>query len=193
MKDEGYTIFLSTPEMYTIRAKFPLTHPFSGMVADFVLARKEVGYIEGTRRPKLELGTLYDDLIRRDFTVNAMAEAEDGTIIDPFYGRLALQHKILDTPTDPEITFMDDPLRMLRAIRFSITKGLDMENRVYNALQRSHFWDKMVEVVSMERVREELTKCFKANTIETLNVLTELGKLDYIFRDGLWLKPTFEK
>ena len=76
MQNENFKIFLSTPEMFTIRAQFPKNHKHQG-VADFVLARKETGYKEGTREPILEIGTLEDDLIRRDFTVNAMAEDSD--------------------------------------------------------------------------------------------------------------------
>ena len=90
-----FTIFLSTPDCFTIRAKFPKDHFHSGLVADFVLARKEVGYVEGTRKPILELGTLEDDLVRRDFTLNAMAKDENGTIIDLFDGIWALENKML--------------------------------------------------------------------------------------------------
>ena len=118
MTENGFEVFLRVPEMYTIRARFPKGDPNEKLVADFVMARKEVGYIEGTRRPKLELGSLEDDLIRRDFTINAMAENEDGDIIDLFGGQDDLRVGILRTPRDPMITFMDDPLRLLRALRF---------------------------------------------------------------------------
>ena len=86
MLERGFEIFLETQDCFTIRAKFPKDHQFSGLVADFVMARKEVGYVEGTRRPILELGTLEDDLLRRDFTLNALAEDIDGNIIDLFGG-----------------------------------------------------------------------------------------------------------
>lgn len=120
LHDNGFTIFLSTPECFTIRSKFPADHKYAGLVADFVLARKEVGYYEGTRRPILEIGTLEDDLRRRDFTVNAMAiDIDDDRLIDPFNGIHHLKVKILKTPVNPEITMMDDPLRLLRALRFS--------------------------------------------------------------------------
>lgn len=192
MKSGGFEIFLSTKDCFTIRAKFPKTHKNAGLVADFVLARKEDGYYPGTRRPILSLGTLHDDLIRRDFTVNAMAEDEDGTLIDPFDGRQALTDKILDTPLDPEITFNDDGLRLLRSIRFSITKGLKMSPRVDAALRNKEYWEKMVSVVSSERIREELIKCFRFDTIKTLSIISELKIEKYLFTGGLWLKPTFE-
>lgn len=194
MIENGYTIFLSTPDCYTIRAKFPINHPNEGMVADFVLARKEVGYYEGTRRPILEIGTLRDDLIRRDFTVNAMAEDEDGKIIDLFGGIMDLNDKLLRTPIDCEITFNDDPLRILRAIRFSITKEFYIPYNMSDIILNYDYENKM-SVVSGERIREELYKCFKHNTLETLKNLSSYTKLsEYIFKNNLlWLKPTFEK
>ena len=91
-------------------------------VADFVMARKEVGYIPNTRTPIVEPGNLYDDLSRRDFTVNALAKDPDtGEIIDYFGGLEDIKKKLLRTPLPP---FDDDPLRILRGIRFSITKRL---------------------------------------------------------------------
>jgi tRNA nucleotidyltransferase/poly(A) polymerase len=193
MKNEGYTIFLSTPECYTIRAKFPENHKFSGMVADFVLARKEVGYYEGTRRPILELGTLEDDLIRRDFTVNAMAEDEDGYVIDLFHGQIDLKRMVLITPKPAIITFNEDPLRIIRAIRFSITKGFSLEYLSYTI--NDFDYESKMGVVSIERIREELLKCFKHDTFATIENLNRFPSLKkYVFKNNLlWLKPTFEK
>ena len=119
LKIEGFEIFLSTPDCFTIRAKFPKDHKYQG-VADFVMARKEVGYIPGTRTPMVVPGSLYDDLERRDFTLNALAKDEDGKIIDFFNGLKHLKSGQLVTPLDCEVTFNDDPLRILRAIRFCI-------------------------------------------------------------------------
>jgi tRNA nucleotidyltransferase/poly(A) polymerase len=193
LEHKEFEIFLSTPDCFTIRAKFPKEHKFAGMVADFVMARKEVGYIEGTRRPILELGTLEDDLIRRDFTVNAMAEDEDGNLIDLFNGQMDLERMILITPLAPKVTFEDDPLRIIRAIRFSITKGFSLSYLDYFIY---HFdYEGKMGVVSIERIREELLKCFKHDTLKTLEILNQNPKLrDYIFKNNiLWLKPTFEK
>ena len=120
--NEGFKIFLETKDCFTIRAMFPKGHQHEGLVADFVMARKEVGYISGTRKPILELGSLEDDMMRRDFTVNAMAKDKNGNIIDLFNGQQHLKWKLLMTPLDPMTTLMDDPLRLLRALRFSITK-----------------------------------------------------------------------
>lgn len=193
MIDQGFTIFLSVPEMFTIRAKFPSDHKFAKLDADFVMARKEVGYVEGTRRPILELGTLEDDLVRRDFTINAMAEDEDGNLIDLFEGQIDLQRMALITPRAPKLTFEDDPLRIIRAIRFSITKGFSLNYLDY-FIYNFDYEGKM-GVVSIERIREELFKCFKHDTLRTLEVLNTIPKLrDYVFKNNiLWLKPTFEK
>ena len=198
MENEGFTIFLSVPEMFTIRAKFPKGHKFEGLDADFVMARKEIGYEEGTRRPVLELGTLEDDLVRRDFTVNAMAEDEDGNVIDLFNGIEDLKFMLLRTPLDPKDTFMDDPLRILRALRFTITKGFTMYVDVWKAIQQPDILHKLTQTVSGERIREEVLKMMAVDTVKSLNLLMDIDKhvpgfLNIVFKDGLWLKPTFEK
>lgn len=194
LREEGFEIFLVTPDCYTIRAKFPEGYKYQG-VADFVMARKEVGYVPGTRTPIVEPGNLYDDLSRRDFTVNAMAKDPDtGEIIDYFGGLEDIKEKLLRTPLPPIVTFDDDPLRILRGIRFSITKRLRVSEDMWQAMKAYDYFDKM-PVVSEERIREELTKCFKCNSSLTLGWLSELTDLrDYIFKNtNLWLKPTNEK
>jgi tRNA nucleotidyltransferase/poly(A) polymerase len=194
LKREGYELFLVTPDCYTIRAKFPKGHKFEGLVADFVMARKEIGYIEGTRKPILKPGTLYDDLIRRDFTVNAIAKDTNGDYIDYFDGMRDLDSMVLRTPLNCRETFDDDPLRILRAIRFSITKGFHITGSMAIVIEGYDYESKM-GVVSVERIREELFKCFKENTLKTISLLNEFPALrDYVFKDNLlWLKPTLEK
>jgi tRNA nucleotidyltransferase/poly(A) polymerase len=198
MTVNDFEIFLSTPDCFTIRAKFPKEHKFAGMVADFVMARKEVGYIEGTRRPILELGTLEDDLVRRDFTVNAMAEDEDGNLIDLFGGEADLSAGILKTPIDARITMMDDPLRILRALRFTITKDFIMDDDIWEAIQQPNILAKLEQTVSGERIREEIFKMMKHDTPRSLRLLVGIddvipGFLKLVFKDGMWLKPTNEK
>jgi poly(A) polymerase len=190
---EKFKIFLITRDCFTIRAKFPDGHKYSG-VADFVMARKEIGYIPGTRTPIVKPGTLYDDLERRDFTLNALAKDENGTIIDYFNGLEDLKLGILRTPLQTEKTFDDDPLRILRCLRFLITKGFTITGNTALVIERYNY-DKKMSVVSTERIREELLKCFKHDTLETLRVLNEFPTLkNHIFKDkGLWLKPTFEQ
>jgi tRNA nucleotidyltransferase/poly(A) polymerase len=193
LKEEKFEIFLVTPDCFTIRAKFPAGHKYSG-VADFVMARKEIGYIPGTRTPIVKPGTLFDDLQRRDFTLNALAKDEDGTIIDFFGGLQALKEKTLITPLPTRETFDDDPLRILRAIRFYITKGFDISSSIYVCIKDYDYETKM-GVVSTERIREELFKCFKHDTLRTIKILEEFPELKrYIFKGNtLWLKPTMEQ
>lgn len=171
LQQEGYEIFLSTPEMFTIRAKFPKIHKNSKLVADFVLARKEIGYEKKSRRPILELGTLKDDMERRDFTVNAMAEDEDGNIIDLFDGQYHLKQKILFTPIDSNKSMMDDPLRLIRALRFAITKGFNIDSCILECFENKDIIEKLTNVVSIERIQSEINKCFKYDTHSTLHML----------------------
>ena len=190
---EKFEIFLETPGCFTIRAKFPDGHKYSG-VADFVMARKEVGYIPGTRTPIVRPGTLYDDLERRDFTLNALAKGDDGKIVDFFGGMEDLKNGILKTPLPCAETFDDDPLRILRAIRFSITKGFTISRDMWFEMYHYNYERKM-GVVSTERIKDELFKCFKHDTMETLKILNTFPNLrNYIFNDTtLWLKPTMEQ
>ena len=192
LQREKFEIFLSTPSCYTVRARFPQGHVHQG-VADFVMARKEVGYVPGTRKPVIKPGTLYDDLERRDFTLNALARGEDGLIVDYFGGLKDLEDRVLKTPLETLTTFNDDPLRILRAIRFSITKGFSIPEEMRQCIYEYDYLTGM-GVVSSERIREELYKCFKSDTLETLLLLNEFPALrDYVFMNtGLWLKPTNE-
>jgi len=80
LKQEGFKIFLKTKDCFTVRAMFPRGHQHEGLVADFVMARKEIGYIENTRQPILELGSFEDDMVRRDFTVNALCKTRRWSI-----------------------------------------------------------------------------------------------------------------
>jgi tRNA nucleotidyltransferase/poly(A) polymerase len=198
MTREGFEIFLSTPDCFTIRAKFPKGSENEKLVADFVMARKEIGYIEGTRKPILVLGTLEDDLIRRDFTLNAMAEDEDGNLIDLFGGKEDLERRLLRTPLPAKQTMMDDPLRIMRALRFKITKGFSIADDIWLAMMQPDILDKLRTTVSPERIREELLKMMKHNTPETIRLLNLVdtrsipGFINLVFERGLWLKPTFE-
>ena len=198
LKTEGFKIFLETKDCFTVRAKFPKGHVNEGLVADFVMARKEVGYIDGTRQPILELGTLEDDLTRRDFTLNALAKDLDGNIIDLFDGQTHLKQKVLITPLEPIKTFMDDPLRMIRALRFSITKGFDIHPTVWDAIFTPGLIDKLSEVVSQERIQGEVTKMMKHDTVKTLRLLSVIDKKDsrlieIMFGGDIWLLPSTKK
>jgi tRNA nucleotidyltransferase/poly(A) polymerase len=163
------------------------------------MARKEVGYMEGTRQPILELGTLADDLVRRDFTLNALAEDIDGNIIDLFGGQEDLKRGLLRTPLPAKMTMMDDPLRIMRALRFKITKGFSIHDDIWMAMMQPDILEKLRTTVSAERIREELFKMLKHDTVATIRLLHLVdaqsipGFLNLVFDRGMWLKPTFEK
>ena len=193
---DNYQIHFDYLETLTIRAKFPKGHKHEGLGADFVICRNEIGYIKGTRKPRVVLGTLLEDLMRRDFTVNAMAESVDGIIIDPFKGQKDLLNRMLRTPLDTAGSFNDDPLRVLRAFRFAITKGLNFSDDIITAIRL--FQADKINVVSTERVRAELEKMFKHNTSLSLRYLRWLEDMNprlfsNLFRDGLWLMPTSKR
>lgn len=192
LKLRGFEIFLVTPDCFTIRARWPIGSTYSG-VADFVLARKEIGYKEGTRSPIVVPGSLLDDLQRRDFTCNAVAKDSNGNYIDPFNGIKDIQARILRTPIKGQVTFEDDPLRILRALRFSVTKGFRITNKLQTIIKNFDYTNKF-GVVSEERIREELFKMLKHDTKESLNMLGYYHELsDYIFNNTkLWFKPTNE-
>lgn len=196
--EAGFTIFLEVPECFTTRAKFPKGHVNENLVADFVMCRKETYPDPQSRKPVVEMGTLYDDLARRDFKVNAMAIDEDGVLIDPFDGALDLKENRLSCVKDAHTSFSEDYLRMLRAIRFAITKKFTMDEDLWSGLQNVDYWYNLKDHVSTERVREEMYKCLKHDTVRTIRILTELDKscgniLYSIFSGELWLKPTMEK
>jgi len=125
---------------------------------EFAGARKEE-YTKGARKPAVTHTSVEEDLSRRDFTVNAMAQKVEktglGDIIDPFLGQKDLKARILKTPLDPDITFFDDPLRMLRAARFAAQLDFDIESATYTAMHENR---KRLSIISKERIQEELMK-----------------------------------
>lgn len=200
LHSEGFEIFLETPSCFTTRARFPQGHEFEGEVADFVMCRKEEYLDANSRVPTVSMGSLLDDLSRRDFTINTIAMDEDGNIIDPFNGIQDIKQRTLRCPIDVTQSFNDDPLRMLRALRFSITKKFFMSHEVERVIKEDlEMWEKFSEVVSSERVREELTKMMKFDSITTMSLLVHFDKtspisiLKRIFRDEMWLMPTTKK
>jgi poly(A) polymerase len=142
----------------------PDDHPGDALELEFVAARTE-SYRSHSRKPEVEAGTLEDDQYRRDFTVNAMAIhlAPDrfGDLIDPFDGRRDLARQTIDTPLDPEETFADDPLRMIRAARFATQLEFRVSDRVFDAMGTTA---ERVEILSQERITEELHKILEADT-----------------------------
>ena len=154
---------------------------FKDIEIEFVGARKE-SYVAHSRNPLVDKGTLKDDQNRRDFTINAMAislnDADYGSLLDPFDGIADLQNKVIRTPLDPDITFSDDPLRMMRAIRFSSQLDFKIEADSLSSISRNA---KRLQIISQERVVDELNKILLSDKPSIgLRLLYETGLLVYI-------------
>ncbi|HHP7238441.1 CCA tRNA nucleotidyltransferase [Longibacter sp.] len=163
------------------------------LVLEFVAARKE-SYRSDSRKPIVEDGTLDDDQHRRDFTINAMAvhltPDRFGEILDPFDGRSDLQRQTIDTPLDPEETFEDDPLRMIRAARFATQLEFRVSDRVFEAMKIKA---DRVDILSQERITTELQKIVAANQPSIgFKILEATGILKHIFPELQELKGVDE-
>lgn len=171
---------------------------------EFVGARKE-SYHENSRNPIVEDGTLNDDLNRRDFTINAMAVKINadgfGEVIDSFDGIGDLERKIIRTPLDPDITFSDDPLRMMRAVRFASQLKFNIHPETFEAIRRNA---ERIRIITKERINTELSKILRSDEPSIgLRLLEQAGILEIIFpqlhalkgietREGRGHKDNFE-
>ncbi|HPD86919.1 MAG TPA: HD domain-containing protein [Proteiniphilum sp.] len=156
---------------------------------EFVGARKE-SYRSDSRKPIVEDGTLEDDQQRRDFTINAMAFCLNnnrfGELLDPFGGMQDLEDLIIRTPLDPDITFSDDPLRMMRAVRFAAQLGFDIHPDSFDAIDRNK---ERISIVSMERITDELNKIILSPKPSVGFILLEkTGLLEILFPEFTALK-----
>ena len=156
---------------------------------EFVGARKE-SYQRNSRKPIIENGTLADDQSRRDFTINALAASlskkDFGNVIDSFNGLDDLQNRIIRTPLEPVITFSDDPLRMIRAIRFASQLGFDIENETFKAISVNA---ERLKIVSIERIIDEFNKIILSPKPSVgIEMLEETGLLAIFFPQLLQLK-----
>src|SRR5690554_2876958 len=165
-----------------------------GIELEFVGARKE-SYSEESRNPAVENGTLEDDQNRRDFTINALAinlsEKKYGELLDPFNGIEDLENKIIRTPLDPDITYSDDPLRMLRAIRFATQLDFIIEDESLQAITRNA---KRIKIISNERIVDEINKILLSKTpSKGFALLLKTGLLQFILPELVALQGIDEK
>lgn len=170
-----------------LKAKGEKTASEEGTVSEeieveFVGARRE-SYSHDSRKPIVEDGTLEDDQQRRDFTINALALCLNadrfGELVDPFDGIWDMEDRIIATPLDPDITFSDDPLRMMRAIRFATQLNFEIEPETFEALQRNR---ERIRIISAERIADELQKIMASDSpARGWELLFQCGLLEIIF------------
>ena len=167
---------------------------YNDLEVEFVGARRE-SYTHDSRKPIVEDGSLQDDQNRRDFTFNALAlclnSARFGELIDPFHGLEAMEQGIIRTPLDPDITFSDDPLRMMRAIRFATQLGFTIEAETFLAIERNK---ERIHIISGERIIDEINKIMRSPKPSVGFVLLEVsGLLAIIFPELQALKGVESK
>ena len=159
---------------------------FKGMEVEFVGARKE-SYSHDSRKPVVEDGTLEDDQNRRDFTINALAVCLNrerfGELVDPFDGVWDMEDRLIRTPLDPDITFSDDPLRMMRCVRFATQLNFYIDEETFEALERNR---ERIKIISRERFADALNKLMIPPTPSTgLAQLARCGLLAPMFPELL--------
>lgn len=170
----GVEIFVETPEFLTIRGRFSKNDPiYPSIPADFVLARKDSKEGDGRRPDYVTPGTLYDDLSRRDFTVNAMAFSSNGELIDPHNGFLDLTDRVLRFVGDPMTRIHEDALRVMRALRFCVTKGFILAPETEEAICNPQV-PIILSKISEDRRADELSKMFNFDTEASLDALASI-------------------
>lgn len=191
---QGFEIFTENPEFFVIRAHFPKTHEqFGKTTADFVLCRRD-GFSTDSRRPdQVFAGTLLDDLARRDFTMNAIAQGLDGELIDPHGGEHDIEWGIIRFVCDPHTRLQEDGLRAIRGLRFMVTKNFHMHADSWDAINATSTI-RFLNAVSTERIRDELHKMFWHDTIKSFDLLNTINPnlLEAILRPGIKLLPSMK-
>jgi tRNA nucleotidyltransferase (CCA-adding enzyme) len=165
-------------EFLTVRGIAPKHFPVHpGRALDFVLSRKESSYTDGRRPDSVEVGTLEDDLNRRDFTMNAIAKDIEGNLIDPHNGVQDINDKVIRAVGSAQERLEEDALRAVRALRFSVTKDMRIDPELKFAMQTKIVLDNIVAKISDERISDELSKMFRFDTLGSLAALQKFPAL----------------
>jgi tRNA nucleotidyltransferase (CCA-adding enzyme) len=185
---QGGKIFLSTPEFATIRAIV------NGEAADYVWARKEGPYSDGRHPDWTEPGTILDDLTRRDFTMNAIAKDAEGNYYDPFSGIQDIEAGVIRCVGSAYDKMTADSLRIIRAARFSITKGFEIDAAITDIMNDAYMTSRIPATVSTDRIRDEIGKMFRASTVASIAFFGAHPHFaEAVFGSGeVWMKATTE-
>lgn len=185
----GGKIFVEYPEFLTLKANVPKIG-----AADFAVTRKDGKYSNGRHPESVEVGTLMDDLARRDFTMNAIAISESGDVFDPYNGTRDISSKLIKAVGNAKQRIDEDKLRAFRAIRFSVTKGFRIDPPITSAIEGLKYRD--FDGVSTERIREELAKMFAHDTHLAVMLITSPSYFilwQVAMGRGIRLLPTIQK
>jgi tRNA nucleotidyltransferase (CCA-adding enzyme) len=206
LRERGFEAWQTRPEFVTTKGRIPLANvgrfrdllpepPAPNPAADFTLCRKEAMYHDKRHPSEVTPADLMADLSRRDFTFNAIAISEDGQIIDPFHGEADMALGLVRTVGDPHDRFTEDPLRILRALRFAVTLTFSLDAKIINVLLDDQIVNALMDL-PVERVREELHRMFKydwrASMMRLVLQHPLVGQVLYDAFPDLWLKPTTE-
>jgi tRNA nucleotidyltransferase (CCA-adding enzyme) len=195
----------SMDKVFVVKKEFLTIRGLIGKDAiDIVLCRQDGTYSDGRRPDDVRPGTLLDDLSRRDFTMNAMARKVSiinltpiGPVIDPFNGTKDIFNGQIKCVGNTQERIGEDNLRLLRAIRFAITKDLTLSNELKQLIGSMRWFVSLANSVSQERIQGELSKMFKFDTVKSIQFLTQHCNpiaLTMLFDEAnIWLKPTNEK
>ncbi len=204
LKSRGAIIWQERPEFLSIRCKFPLAgvdwpaiagldNACMWVPADFTMCRTEDGYDDKRHPSSVTPAKLEADLSRRDFTMNAMAIDEEGMIHDPFDGHTDLVNRVIRCVGDPYSRFYEDPLRIVRALRFAILLGFTIDPTTSKAMRLNMH---LIDTLPIERIREELHRMFSFNWLNSMEIILNYSSFHKIVRDKypqLWFKPTTEE
>lgn len=187
--NHNFEIYVENPKYGSLTAKCPLTK----VVSDYTLCRKDGVYSDFRRPDSIEVSTILEDLSRRDFTMNAIAKIND-MYLDPFGGIADINNRLIKCVGSPFEKLTEDPLRGLRALRFSITKNFNISLDILDIINTEPFITNF-KTLTKEIIQIELQKMFQFNTIKTIKLLSILSNefLEVLLPAEMWLLPTLKK